>query len=147
MTDTESDGAVVEQAKGVIMLRYGVSSGESLAAMSRWAQEADVTLPDVARALVMGICQGRVTPETRVTVRWLEQRLRADITDVSDITAVTQVTDEADVAGKTADAGSSVRRRRASTLAPRSSATAAITAARQWRYQSAVRAARALANM
>lgn len=144
MADTESDSAVVEQAKGAVMLRYGVSSSESLAAMSRWAQEADITLPDVAHALVKGICQGRITPETRGTVRWLEQRLRADIPDV---THVTHVTDEAEDADATAEAGSSARRRRASTLPPRASATAAIAVARQWRYQSAVRAARALANL
>jgi hypothetical protein len=113
MTDLRAERAVVEQAKGVIMLRYGVSSYESLAALARWAREAHVSLPEVAHALVKGICQGRVTPETRGMVRWLEQRLRADIGEESRATA------------------------------PQAPAT---TAARQWRYVSAVHAARSLAS-
>ena len=79
MTDIESDRAIVEQAKGAIMLRYGVSSYESLAALARWGREAHVPLPDVAHAMVKGICQGRVTADNQGLVRWLEQRLRVDI--------------------------------------------------------------------
>lgn len=136
MTDTQSTTqhsiAVVEQAKGALMLRYGVSSGASLAALSRWADEARVTVPDVAHVLVTGICQGHVTPQNRVTVRWLEQRLREGITDVTRETDGTHL------------GGSSEQTRRTPT---RSAANAAVAAARRWRYQSAVHAARALANL
>ena len=79
MTDTAAELAVVEQAKGVLMLRYGVGSYESLAAMARWAHEAQATLHEVAHALVKGVCQGRVTAESQGMVRWLEQRLRGEI--------------------------------------------------------------------
>ena len=79
---SESDNAVVEQAKGALMLRYGTGSRESLAVLERWALEAQVPLRAVAEALVGGICLGRVTAENEGTVRWLEQRLRGDISDV-----------------------------------------------------------------
>ncbi|WP_159081539.1 ANTAR domain-containing protein [Nocardioides sediminis] len=134
MTDTVSDVAVVEQAKGALMLRYGVGSYESLGAMVAWAREAEVTLHEVAHALVKGVCQGHVTPDTRAMVRWLEKRLRSDIVE----------------AGEDAGEGDGARRR--STVVghlpnqvPRPPATATSTAPR-WRYTSAVHAARALGS-
>ena len=74
---------MVEQAKGVLMLRYGVGSYESLATLVRWAHDVDVPVPQVARTLVQGVCQGRplVDDNARWLVRWLEQRLREDIAD------------------------------------------------------------------
>lgn len=132
MTDTESDRAVVEQAKGAIMLRYGVSSYESLAAMARWAREAQVPLEEVAHALVKGICQGRVTPETKGMVRWLEQRLRADIGEAPKSVAQ-EVLRRSTAAGHTP------------MQAPRSPAATAAPGP-QWRYTSAVHAARALSS-
>ncbi len=135
--ETASDRAVVEQAKGAIMLRYGVGSYESLAAMARWAREAHVTLPDVAHVLVTGICQGRVTPETRGMVRWLEQRLRAGIGEAPD--------DIPEVRRATESTHRDTAARHASPPAPRSPATGAGTG-RQWRYTSAVHAALALST-
>jgi hypothetical protein len=123
MTDTASDRAVVEQAKGAIMLRYGVGSCEALAAVARWAHEAHVTVPDLAHALVKGICQGRVTPENRGVVRWLEHRLRSDI--APDIAEAPEP---------------------APTVTLRAAPTTAVVAARQWRYASAVHAARAVSS-
>jgi hypothetical protein len=78
-----ADSAVVEQAKGVLMLRYGVGSYESLATLVRWAHDVDVPVPQIARTLVQGVCQGRplVDDNARWLVRWLEQRLREDIAD------------------------------------------------------------------
>jgi hypothetical protein len=143
MTDTtgiDSDRFVVEQAKGAVMLRYGVGSYEALAAMARWAREAHVTIEDVAHALVKGICQGRVTPETQGMVRWLEQRLRSDIGGAS----------PAPAAAAAAPAARAMTVRLSTTAGhapPRESATAAsAAAARQWRYTSAVHAARSLRN-
>jgi ANTAR domain len=145
MTDTtgiDSDRFVVEQAKGAVMLRYGVGSYEALAAMARWAREAHVTIEDVAHALVKGICQGRVTPETQGIVRWLEQRLRTDI-------AGTSPSAPAAAAAASAPAAPTMTVRLSTTAGhsppPRESATAAnAAAARQWRYTSAVHAARSL---
>ena len=134
MTDTVSDVAVVEQAKGALMLRYGVGSYESLGAMVAWAREAEVTVHEVAHALVKGVCQGHVTPDTRAMVRWLEKRLRTDIVE----------------AGEDAGEGEGDGARRRSTVVghlpnqvPRPTATTTSTAPR-WRYSSAVHAARAL---
>jgi hypothetical protein len=133
MTDHEADLAVVEQAKGAIMLRYGVTSCESLAAMARWAHETQVSLPDLARALVKGVCQGRITPESRGVVRWLEHRLRADIGEPLP-TAGGQAAQPH--AGVVPQAPAEPRRPQAS----------APVAPRQWRYASAVHAARALGS-
>lgn len=127
-TELEAARAIVEQAKGAIMLRYGVGSYESLAAMARWAREAHVTLPEVAHALVKGICQGRVTPETEGMVRWLEQRLRVDIGDEPTTAAARRRSTAAEATP---------------TRAPQSPVT---TASRHWRYTTAVHAARALVS-
>jgi hypothetical protein len=78
-TDEPIDGPVVEQAKGVLMLRYGISSYEALAALARWSRQVDRPLTELCHALVKGICQGRVTPDERALVRWLEQQLRNDL--------------------------------------------------------------------
>lgn len=73
--------AVVEQAKGVLMLRYGIGSYEALAVLGRWAQESGFSIPHVARAITHGVCQGHSghAPHERGLVRWLEQRLRDDV--------------------------------------------------------------------
>ena len=122
----DPDRAVIEQAKGALMLRYGVGSYESLAALARWARDAQVTLVEVARALVAGICQGRVNPADRGLVRWLETRLRDGIPEPA-------------LAATPAPA-------RPNVPAPRQETIAApdISAAKRWRYASAVHAARAL---
>ena len=74
--------AVVEQAKGVLMLRYGIGSYEALAVLGRWAQQSGFPLGDVARAITHGVCQGHSGSSGYDSglVRWLEQRLRDDIT-------------------------------------------------------------------
>jgi hypothetical protein len=71
---------VVEQAKGVLALKYGVSSYEALGILARWARSAHVEVVDVARTLVEGVCQGRrrTLEEQRGLVRWLEHALRED---------------------------------------------------------------------
>lgn len=71
--------AVVEQAKGVLMLRYGVSSYEALAALAQWSRIAQVSLTELSRALVTGVCQGHLTAGEGGLVRWLEHQLRRDL--------------------------------------------------------------------
>jgi hypothetical protein len=111
------------------MLRYGIGSRESLAVLERWAEEAGVPLTEVAEALVHGICLGRADAELEVTVRWLEQRLRGDVSDV-----------RAYAVG--AAPGAAVG---AAPVAPAVVAPAVTPAVpRQWRYHSAVHAARVL---
>ena len=115
--------AVVEQAKGALMLRYGIGSRESLAVLERWALESGTPLDEVADALVSGICLGRVTAGTEVSVRWLEQRLRGDNSDV-----------------RGAPEGPAPGGSTAMTSVP----APAPAGVRQWRYSSAVHAARVL---
>lgn len=134
------DKALVEQAKGALMLRYGVGSRESLAVLQRWALEAGVPVRDIADALVTGICLGRVTSETDGTVRWLEQRLRGDIEGLRDVGEEVAPLPSAGVVA-------------APVPAPRSGAkpsgatpvgSTPVAGHRQWRYTSAVHAARVL---
>jgi hypothetical protein len=75
--------AVIEQAKGVLMLRYGIGSYEALAVLGRWSQESGVSLGDLSRAITHGVCQGHTGSAAASTalVRWLEQRLREDLTE------------------------------------------------------------------
>lgn len=137
---TEFDSAIVEQAKGALMLRYGIGSRESLAVLDRWACEAQVPLRDVADALVTGICLGRVTPDTEGMVRWLEQRLRGEVRDVRDERG-------ADVDGAQGDAAEPRSRRSATALVTAHvppEAASGSAGARQWRYSSAVHAARVM---
>jgi hypothetical protein len=126
----DSDSAVVEQAKGALMLRYGIGSRESLAVLERWALDAGAPVHDVADALVNGICLGRVAPEADGMVRWLEQRLRGDVSEVRATAA-----EPAPLLSPGAVA--------APIPAPRPGTTPA-TGHRQWRYTSAVHAARVL---
>lgn len=125
----ESDSCVVEQAKGALMLRYGIGARESLAVLDRWACEAGVAVGEVSTALVHGICLGQVAPETAGLVRWLEQRMRGDIGDV-------RAQDEGAAEGP-ASGGSTG-------TAPVPSPAPTVHAQRQWRYSSAVHAARVL---
>jgi len=70
-----------EQAKGVLMLRYGLNSYEALAVLARWAHESAASIGELSRAITHGVCQGRgfTTREEAWLVRWIEQRLRTDV--------------------------------------------------------------------
>jgi hypothetical protein len=125
----ESDSCVVEQAKGALMLRYGIGAREALAVLDRWAQEAGVAVGEVATALVHGICLGQVSPGTEVVVRWLEQRMRGEAGDV-------RTQDEGAAEGSASGGSAGV--------VPVSSPAPTVPAPRQWRYSSAVHAARVL---
>ena len=138
----ESDNCVVEQAKGALMLRYGIASRESLAVLDRWALEAGASVPEVATALVHGICLGRVSAETEVTVRWLEQRLRGDVSDVrgNGGTGGTGEPAAGDAVG--GREGQAPGEGTVVTTAP--APVRPMAGPRQWRYTSAVHAARVL---
>lgn len=75
-----SAGALVEQAKGVLIFRYSTDADTALSILELWADEGGVDLPALAFALVHDICQGG--PGTSRSdpglVRWLEDRLRHD---------------------------------------------------------------------
>ena len=134
----ESDSCVVEQAKGALMLRYGIGSRESLAVLDRWAEEAGVPVAEIATALVHGICLGRMGGEDAVIVRWLELRMRGDVNDLR--AAVDAATDEG-TAGPTA-VGRAPGEGTGTGTVPAPTRSASVP--RQWRYSSAVHAARVL---
>lgn len=85
------DLAVVEQAKGAHMLRYGVGSYDALAVLGRWSQAGGYWIQEIARAITHDICQGhRGTPPARSgLVRSLEQGLRDDPSGADPAEAVT----------------------------------------------------------
>jgi ANTAR domain len=73
--------AVIEQAKGALMLRYSIGSYPAFALLIRWSRDAGTSPEVIAQALVRGICQGDQTTENRdpALVRWLEQQMREEL--------------------------------------------------------------------
>lgn len=74
-----SDPRKVEQAKGALMLRYGINSHEAYALLLRWAHEAGTDAGRVAHVLLHAICQNDPATEEREShlVRWLTAQLRS----------------------------------------------------------------------
>lgn len=75
-----TSGALIEQAKGVLVFRYSIDADTALSILELWASEVDADLAGVAFALIHDICQGGETaPRSDPTlVRALEERLRRD---------------------------------------------------------------------
>jgi hypothetical protein len=77
--------AVIEQAKGVLILRYGVDSGQAHTILRRWASEADVKLEVLADAMIRGVCQEvdghTIDPHL---VRWLQEALHPQVSPDGD---------------------------------------------------------------
>lgn len=153
------DLRLLEQAKGVVMMRYGLGSYEALALIARWSNEAGVRVDDTAQALVLGVVQGRVGPRDDLSglVRWVEQRLRENPHDPFEAPAPPTPLDtrrerrtvravrDTDAAAPKAAAGTprvTHSHRRHSSLRE----LAGGLADRQWRYSSAVEAARRLGS-
>jgi hypothetical protein len=68
---------VVEQAKGVLVLRYGIDPGHAFTVLSAWSREADLDVHTIADTLVTAVCQGEQGRGYDGTlVRWLEEHLR-----------------------------------------------------------------------
>ncbi|GAB2741215.1 ANTAR domain-containing protein [Nocardioides pakistanensis] len=82
----EPQALLVEQAKGALMFRYGITSYEALGVLLRWSRESGAGLTELSRALTHGVCQGRATfgMAGPWLVRWVEQRLRNDLVDDQD---------------------------------------------------------------
>lgn len=75
--------ALLEQAKGVLVFRYGVDADTALAVVELWADQRGVEPTTVAYALVHDISQGGASSHTDPdTVRWLEEQLRKDCPEV-----------------------------------------------------------------
>lgn len=76
----EAHRAVIEHAKGTLVLRYGIDPHQAFAVMVRWARVTHLPVAGLAEALVHGI--GGSSPRTErrqaALLRWLEQQLLHD---------------------------------------------------------------------
>jgi hypothetical protein len=81
---------LIEQAKGALMMRYGVDSHQAFAVMLRWSRTTGTPVPVLAHTLLHGVCEGNPETETRqrTLVRWLEDQLRDGDLDVGHATPV-----------------------------------------------------------
>ncbi|MDX6324639.1 MAG: hypothetical protein QOK15_993 [Nocardioidaceae bacterium] len=77
------DDAVLEQAKGVLIFRYAVDAAAAGRLLCLWSAGAGVPVREVAHALVHDICHGDESePSNPMLVRWLEDRLRREVTSL-----------------------------------------------------------------
>lgn len=75
--------ALIEQAKGVLIFRYGIPAEAAQSLLELWAAETDSDVDQVAHAVIHEICQGdRSVPSEPALVRWLEDRLRREFPGV-----------------------------------------------------------------
>lgn len=70
--------ALIERAKGALMLHYGIDSHQAFAVLVGWARTSHTPVATIARTLMLGICEGSPQTEVRqrALVRWLEAQLR-----------------------------------------------------------------------
>ncbi len=75
--------ALIEQAKGALMLHFGVDSHQALGVLLGWARTSHTPVVVIAHTLLRGICEGNPHTEVRqpALVRWLEAQLRDDAPD------------------------------------------------------------------
>ena len=76
--ESDASAALIEQAKGALMLHYGVDSYQALAVLVGWARVSRTPVRTIAHTLLRGICEGNPQTEVqhRPLIRWLEARLR-----------------------------------------------------------------------
>lgn len=69
---------LVEQAKGALMLHYGIDSYQAFAVLVGWARTSGTPVAHISHTLLRGICEGNPQTEARqqALVRWLEVQLR-----------------------------------------------------------------------
>ncbi|MDO9496775.1 MAG: ANTAR domain-containing protein [Nocardioides sp.] len=74
----EANPALVEQARGALMLHYGIDSHQALAVLIGWARTSRTHVPTIAHTLLSGICEGNPQTEVRqpTLMRWIEAQLR-----------------------------------------------------------------------
>lgn len=76
--ETDANPALLEQAKGALMLHFGVDSHQAYALLVRWARQTGAPVPTIAHTLMRGISEGNPQTEVRhrPLMRWLEAQLR-----------------------------------------------------------------------
>ncbi len=77
-SEIDARSALIEQAKGALMLFFGIDSHQAFAVLVGWARMSRTPVPVIAHTLLRGICEGN--PQTgvrhRALMRWLEAQLR-----------------------------------------------------------------------
>ncbi len=74
-----SSRADIDQAKGVLMLRYGLTSARAFDVLVRWSQDANVKLRVVAVALLQAIgAESRPVSAPESLVAWVAAQLRGE---------------------------------------------------------------------
>ena len=70
--------ALIEQAKGALMLHYGVDSHQAFAVLVGWSRMSHTPMTTIAHTLLRGICEGnpQIEIRQRALLRWLESQLR-----------------------------------------------------------------------
>ena len=76
--ETDANPVLIEQAKGALMLHYGVDSHQAFAVLLGWARTSGTPVTTIAHTLLRGICEGNPQTEVRqrALMRWLEAQLR-----------------------------------------------------------------------
>lgn len=71
---------MVEQAKGALVLRFGIGPHEAFTILLTWSRDMHTTLHTLAHTLVNGACQGgeadQYDPDL---VSWLRDQLSEDL--------------------------------------------------------------------
>jgi len=69
---------LIEQAKGALMMHFGMDSYQAFAVMVRWSRVTHVPVRTIAHTLLHGICEGnpQIESRQRPLIRWLEDQLR-----------------------------------------------------------------------
>jgi hypothetical protein len=80
LRQTIESRAVIEQAKGALILRYGLDDCAAFAVLSRWSQNSNVKLHTIADTLINVVC--RRTPDRpgdRELAAWLEAQVHEPV--------------------------------------------------------------------
>src|SRR3990170_5318728 len=68
--------AVIEQAKGALILRYGVDDDSAFAVLRRWSQDSNIKLHTIADVLVNTVCRDDPQPpQDSELADWLTQQV------------------------------------------------------------------------
>jgi hypothetical protein len=68
--------AVIEQAKGALILRYGLDDDSAFAVLKRWSQDSNIKLHTIADVLVNTVCRDDPQPrQDSELADWLGQQV------------------------------------------------------------------------
>jgi hypothetical protein len=74
----DANRALIEQAKGALMLRYGMDHFQAFALIVRWSRLTHTSVHSLAETLVHGLGEANTHTDARQRplIRWLEDQLR-----------------------------------------------------------------------